>query len=172
MPWKRYWNTDHNGAADKPQIENEDRDRLLEVLRVRLERYGVAASLPEARRGENTRADMLLLSHAGKNIPIEAKRHYNPELWTAVEEQLVGYAADEGALGYGIYLVFWFGNEYRSPLKQGLEKRPISAEELEAILRSALPSELEEKISIVVLDVSRPEPRIKRKSSRNTKTSE
>jgi hypothetical protein len=82
-PWKRFWNTDKDGAATTPQIENEDRDRLLELLRVRLERYGIVASLPEARRGENTRADVLLLSHAGKNLPIEAKRHYNKELWTA-----------------------------------------------------------------------------------------
>jgi hypothetical protein len=36
------------------QIENEDKDRLLELLRPRLERYGVAALLPEARRAENT----------------------------------------------------------------------------------------------------------------------
>ncbi|WP_153064602.1 NACHT domain-containing NTPase [Agrobacterium sp. LAD9] len=166
MPWKRYWNTDHNGAADKPQIENEDRDRLLELFRVRLEQYGVVASLPEARRGENTRADVLLLSHAGKNLPIEAKRHYNAELWTAAEEQLAGYAADEGAFGYGVYLVFWFGAEYRTPSRRDGRESPASAEELEMMLRSDLPSVLEGKISVIVLDVSRPEaitkPRFKR----------
>ncbi|WP_337108449.1 hypothetical protein [Mesorhizobium salmacidum] len=70
-PWKRFWNTDKDGAATTPQIENEDRDRLLELLRFRLDRYGIVASLPEARRGENTRADVLLLSHAGMNLPIE-----------------------------------------------------------------------------------------------------
>ncbi|MEO1987208.1 MAG: hypothetical protein ABGX47_11245 [Martelella sp.] len=79
-PWKRFWNTDEYGNATKPQIENEDRDCLLELLRPRFEGYGIAASLPEARRGENTRVDVLMLSHAGKNLPIEAKRHYNGEL--------------------------------------------------------------------------------------------
>ncbi|MCZ7888917.1 NACHT domain-containing protein [Agrobacterium salinitolerans] len=157
MPWKRYWNTDHNGAADKPQIENEDRDRLLELFRVRLEQYGVVASMPEARRGENTRADVLLISHAGKNLPIEAKRHYNPELWTAPEEQLAGYTADEGAFGYGVYLVFWFGAEFRTPARRDRKKPPVNAKELEAMLRSDLPSMLEGKISVIVLDVSRPE---------------
>ncbi|TCA59861.1 NACHT domain-containing protein [Rhizobium leguminosarum] len=156
MPWKRYWNTDHNGAADKPQIENEDRDRLLELFKVRLEHYGVVASMPEARRGENTRADVLLLSHAGKNLPIEAKRHYNPELWTAAEEQLNGYAADEGAFGYGVYLVFWFGAEYRTPARLDRKNKPASAEELQSMLLSDLPPTLQGKISVIVLDVSRP----------------
>lgn len=169
MPWKRYWNTDHNGTAEKPQIENEDRDRLLELFKVRLEHYGVAASMPEARRGENTRADVLLLSHAGKNLPIEAKRHYNPELWTAAEEQLAGYAADEGAFGYGVYLVFWFGGEYRTPGRRDGKKSPASAEALQAMLRSDLPLTLEGKIAVVVLDVSRPETAEKKKPTRNKK---
>jgi len=169
MPWKRYWNTDRNGAAVKPQIENEDRDRLLELFKVRLERYGIIASMPEARRGENTRADVLLLSHAGKNLPIEAKRHYNAELWTAAEEQLAGYAADEGAFGYGIYLVFWFGAEHRLPKRRDAKKPPASAGELEAMLRSDLLSAMEGKISVVVLDVSRPETAEKKKPTRNKK---
>ncbi|MDX0469244.1 NACHT domain-containing protein [Sinorhizobium medicae] len=166
MPWKRYWNTDHNGAPEKPQIENEDRDRLLELLKARLQQYGVAAAMPEARRGENTRADILLLSHAGRNLPIEAKRHFNSELWTAPKEQLAGYAADEGAIGYGIYLVFWFGNEYRVPTRRDGSSPPTSAGELEAMLRADLPSSLQERISIIVLDVSRPETVSKPKSSR------
>lgn len=170
MPWKRYWNTDHNGAADKPQIENEDRDRLLELFKVRLEQYGVAAAMPEARRGENTRVDVLLLSHAGKNLPIEAKRHYNPELWTAAVEQLAGYAADEDAFGYGAYLVFWFGAEYRTPARPDRKKPPASADELEAMLRSDLPSTLEGKISVIVLDVSRPDTTTKPKPARGKKT--
>ncbi len=170
MPWKRYWNTDHNGAAEKPQIENEDRDRLLELFRVRLEQYGVVASMPEARRGENTRADVLLLSHAGKNLPIEAKRHYNPELWTAAVEQLAGYAADEDAFGYGAYLVFWFGAEYRTPVRRDQKKPPASADELEAMLRSDLPSTLEGKISVIILDVSRPDTTTKPKPARGKKT--
>lgn len=170
MPWKRYWNTDHNGAAEKPQIENEDRDRLLELFKLRLEHYGVAASMPEARRGENTRADVLLLSHAGKNLPIEAKRHYNPELWTAAEEQLAGYAADEGAFGYGVYLVFWFGAEYGVPARRDRKNRPASAEELEAMLQSDLPSTLEGKISVIVLDVSRPATMSKPKPAQKKRT--
>jgi len=156
MPWKRYWNTDKDGAAFEPQIENEDRDRLLELMRSRLEKYRIAAAEPEARRGENTRADILLLSHAGKNLPVEAKRHYNRELWTAPLEQLSGYAADVNAFGFGIYLVFWFGKEFRVPARTDRKAKPKTARELETMLIDDIPAHLRDKLSIVVLDVSRP----------------
>lgn len=156
MPWKRYWNTDKDGAAVEPQIENEDRDRLLELMRSRLEKYRIAATEPEARRGENTRADILLLCHAGKNLPVEAKRHYNRELWTAPLEQLSGYAADVNAHGFGIYLVFWFGAEFPVPARKDRKAKPKTAQELKALLVDDIPAHLRDKLSIVVLDVSRP----------------
>ena len=159
-PWKRFWNTDKYGAATEPQIENEDRDRLLELLRPRFEGYGIAASFPEARRGENTRVDVLMLSHAGKNLPIEAKRHYNAELWTASSTQLAGYAADPDACGLGIYLVFWFGTEFKAPKRSDGTDCPESAAALEAMLADDLPLHLREKLSVVVLDVSRPQSMI------------
>lgn len=159
-PWKRFWNTDENGAATKPQIENEDRDRLLELLRPRFEKYGIVASLPEAQRGESTRVDILLLSHAGKNLPIEAKRHYNKELWTAPLSQLAGYATDEGAFGFGIYLVFWFGSEFPLPKRPDGETKPDSATELESILIEDLPKAQKDKFRVIVLDVSRPKSMI------------
>ncbi len=159
-PWKSYWNTNEHGMATEPRIENECRDRLLELLRSRFDRYGIVASMPEALRGENTRADVLLVSHAGKNLPIEAKRHYNNELWTAPIEQLGGYAADEGACGYGIYLVFWFGTEFPTPARKDGKARPSSANELDALLVEDLPLALRNQVSIIVLDVSRPEAMI------------
>ncbi|MDW9689376.1 hypothetical protein GOB50_30945 [Sinorhizobium meliloti] len=165
MPWKRYWNTDRTGTAVKPQIENEDRDRLLELLRIHLEQYGVAASFPEARRADNTRADVLLISHAGKNLPIEVKRHYNAELWMAPAEQLAGYAADEGAFGYGLYLVFWFGTEFRTPTRADGKTAPCTAQELQDMLIADLPPTLDGKIAVVVLDVARPVAGAKRKKS-------
>ncbi|MCV0387882.1 MAG: hypothetical protein K5821_16060 [Nitrobacter sp.] len=170
-PWKRFWNTDKDGAATTPQIENEDRDRLLELLRVRLERYGVVASLSEARRGENTRVDVLLLSHAGKNLPIEAKRHYNRELWSAPLDQLAGYAAGVGADGFGIYLVFWFGTEFRLPGRSDGQALPSGAEALETMLRNDIPPRLQDKIAIVVLDVSRPAATATAQARRNQKGS-
>lgn len=168
-PWKRFWNTDEYGAATEPQIENEDRDRLLELLRPRFTGYGIAASLPEARRGENTRVDVLMLSHAGKNLPIEAKRHYNGELWTAASTQLAGYAPDPNACGFGIYLVFWFGTEFNAPKRSDGAAGPESAEALEAMLVDDLPLHLKEKLSVVVLDVSRPQSMIEAIETRRRK---
>lgn len=156
MPWKRYWNTNEYGNPIAPQVENEDRDRLLELLRPRLENYGVAACLAEARRENNTRADVLLISHAGKNLPIEVKRHCHKELWTAPVSQLAGYASDDGACGYGVYLVFWFGTEFNTPGRQDGLALPTSAQELEDLLISDLPAEMKETISVIVLDVSNP----------------
>lgn len=169
-PWKRFWNTDEYGNATKPQIENEDRDRLLELLRPRFEGYGIAASLPEARRGENTRVDVLMLSHAGKNLPIEAKRHYNGELWTAASTQLAGYAADPDACGFGIYLVFWFGTEFNAPKRRDGAGSPDSVEALEAMLVDDLPLHLKDKLSVVVLDVSRPQSMIEATNKRRRKS--
>nr|WIE93423.1 hypothetical protein P9270_010045 [Mesorhizobium sp. WSM4875] len=169
MPWKRFWNTDAYGAATEPQIENEDRDRLLELLRPRFERYGITASLPEARRGENTRTDILLLNHAGKNLPIEAKRHYNDELWTAASSQLAGYAADADACGFGIYLVFWFGTEFKAPKRADGAVTPENAETLEAMLTDDLPVQMEDKLTVVVLDVSRPQAMIEATEKRRRK---
>lgn len=159
-PWKRYWNTDENGAATKPQIENEDRDRLLELLRPQFQQYGIVASAPEARMGENTRVDILLLSYGGKTVPIEAKRHYNKEIWTAPVEQLAGYAQTEDACGYGVYLVFWFGTEFALPPRTDGTERPTTALALEKLLTADLPATLKDILTVVVLDVSRPEAMI------------
>ena len=171
-PWKLYWNTDSYGAAIDPKNENEDRNRLLEVMEPRFDKYGVAASLPEAQRSGGTRADILVLSHAGRNLPIEAKRHYNNELWTAPKAQLAGYAADEGAEGYGIYLVFWFGKEF------GLARRPDgepcenTAESIEAALIADIGPHLRERLFVVVLDVSRPDEMVKSVARRAQKRAE
>lgn len=111
-PWKRYWNIDpKTGQVTAPLVENHCRDHLLDRLRDRLGKYGIAAALPETRRGDETRADMVVLTGAGRNLPVEAKRHFHDDIWVASSTQLQGYSADPGADGFGIYLVFWFGND-------------------------------------------------------------
>lgn len=169
-PWKRYWNND-NGKVTSPLIENECRDHLLDRLRDRLAPYRIAAALPEARRGDETRADVLLLSGAGRNLPIEAKRHFHPAIWSATTTQLSGYAADPGADGMGIYLVFWFGNAAGpTPARPDGRYGPTSGSELEAMLRDDLPLDARSRTDIIVFDVSAPDapprPPRKKKSRR------
>ncbi len=154
--WKEYWNRDKDGNATKALIENECRNHLLERLKDRLRPYKISAAMPEAQSAEGTRADILLLSGAGANIPIEAKRHFHPDVWTAAETQLQGYATANGADGYGILLVFWFGSEYeQTPAVPDKSAKPDTAIKMEAMLYDRLPEILRPRIKIFVFNVSR-----------------
>jgi hypothetical protein len=155
-PWHRYWNIDpKTGRVTIPLIENHCRNHLLDRLRGRLNKYGIAAALPETRRADDTRADMVILTGAGRNLPIEAKRHFHEDIWLAASTQLQGYAADPGADGFGIYLVFWFGNDASpTPSRPDGRAGPTSAVEMEAILVGDLPAEIKNTTDVVVFDVS------------------
>lgn len=176
-PWKRYWNNT-NWNVTTPLIENECRDNLLDRLGDRLEKFRIAAAIPEARRGEATRTDVLVLSGAGRNLPIEVKRHFHPHLWTAAATQLQGYASDPGAAGMGIYLVFWFGDVVQStPARPGGRNKPTSAEELEAMLVEGLDADLVGRTDVIVFDVSnlaakKPAKAVKPASARRRKPNE
>jgi hypothetical protein len=156
-PWKHYWNRDSDARVTEPLIENECRDHLLERLRDRLRNYKVAAALPEARRGEETRVDVLILTGAGRNLPVEAKRHFHPDIWRAAATQLQGYAAAPGADGLGVYLVFWFGNDASpTPARPDGSGGPITGAEMETLLVGDLPADLKERTDVIVFDVSDP----------------
>jgi hypothetical protein len=153
QPWRLYWDL----RSNEPLIENDCRDRLLERLIDRLRRYSIADALAESRRGEQTRSDVLVLSGAGKNLPIEAKVHSHAAIWTAASTQLQGYSADPGAEGHGIYLVFWFGNETTpTQARPDGAPGPTNAAELEKMLIDDLSPELRSKTAVVVLDVADP----------------
>jgi hypothetical protein len=171
-PWKDYWNLNSHGNVTKPLIENQCRNRLLARLRDRLKPYRIAAVLPEAQRGEETRVDMLMLTGAGRNLPVEVKRHYHRDIWTGASTQLQGYAAADGADGYGVYLVFWFGNEASpTPARPDGGDGPKSARELETMLVADLAADLRAHTDVIVFDVSNPDvaataaPRRKRRSN-------
>jgi hypothetical protein len=156
-PWKRYWNLDAHGKPTEPRVENECRDHLLERLQDRLRPYRIAAAVPEARRSEETRADMLIITGVGRDLPLEAKRHYHPDVWTAASTQLQGYAASESANGRGIYLVFWFGNCVApAPARPDGRDGPGSAREMEEMLVGDLSPDVRARTKVVVFDVSDP----------------
>lgn len=156
-PWKSYWNVDSAGKVIAPRIENQCRNHLLDRLQDKLKPYHITAALPEVPRSEETRADMLILTGVGRNLPVEAKRHYHPDIWVAASTQLQGYAADEGADGFGIYLVFWFGNEqHPTPARPNGENGPTTAAELESMLKADLSADLRARTDVIVFDVSDP----------------
>jgi hypothetical protein len=160
--WKMFWNRDGNVPME-PLHENECRDYLLSRLRDRMAKYRITAAMPEAQRANDTRADILFLTGAGRNLPVEVKRHYHDHVWSAAATQLQGYASAPGSDGLGIYLVIWFGADVQqTPPRPDGGARPVTALEMEAMLVSGLPDGLRERTSIIILDVSRPERAVRR----------
>ena len=150
--WRQYWNTLKAGPWE-PKDENLCRDRLLSELEIRLERMDIQTA-PEGVYANDGRAD-IRVSRQCFNVPVEIKRSSNRKLWRAIQDQLVErYAIDPGAQGHGIYLVFWFGRDHCQRHPSG--GRPRDAADLEGQLRKTLTSDQARKITVVVIDVSRP----------------
>lgn len=157
--WKHYWNRNKNGKVTEPLVENECRNYLLTRLKDRCIPYQISAVIPEAQSAEGTRVDILMLSGAGASLPIEAKRHYHENVWSAASGQLQGYATAAGAEGFGIYLVFWFGDDYqktpKTPKTPDQSAKPNSAEQMETMLVKDLSEKLRPFTEVIVFDVSR-----------------
>ncbi len=149
--WRQYWDWPKNRADAKPRHEELCRDALLSDLQPKLGRRIDAQ--PEGRYADDTRAD-IRVSYSAFNVPVEIKKSSHRDLWTAVRNQLLRkYARDPDCDGYGIYAVFWFGENGVQPPPHGT--RPRDAQELrDALLDSLSPEELR-KVSIVVIDVAK-----------------
>ena len=153
--WKQFWNTDPHGRAVDPRNENTCRDRILERLGDQLRSYRITAALPEAARGDGSRVDMLVISSSGANLPIEVKRHYHADVWSAASRQLQQYTSAPGADGLGVLLVLWFGtSQFRTPRHPDRAPAPRSADELASMLHKVLPMHLKSTTSIIVFDVA------------------
>lgn len=148
--WRQYWNEDHYGRRTSPKHEESCRDAMLSDLRLRLPQ-GVDAQ-PEGQYARDTRADMRI-SFRNFQVPVEVKRSNHPDLWRACRTQLIGqYTRDPATDGYGIYLVFWFGeNRTRRPPSGPHPTRP---QVLQERLKESFSDEEARKISIKVIDVS------------------
>ena len=152
--YKAFWNVDPHGRTTTPRPENDCRDRLLDLIRPRLLRVGVNAE-PEGHYTHDKRADIKAL-FGTMNIPIEIKRHYHPDLWTAPVEQLQKlYVCDPGTQGRGIYLVFWFGIRVRNVTRppKGIV-RPTTFTEFQTALQKIIPAQDQVLIETIVLDCS------------------
>lgn len=151
--WRQYWA--RGGESWRPAHEDDCRDALLSDLQAKLLPLGVEAA-PEGRYADEKRSD-IRISFGGFNVPVEIKKSSNRELWRAIRNQLITkYTRDPGSAGYGIYLVFWFGNDPDPCQMPESGLRPRSAAELEERLRATLTSEEARLNSICVIDVARP----------------
>ena len=150
--WRQYWNEDSNGQPKTPKNENSCRDALLSDLQERLP-AGVDAQ-PEGQYANDSRADIRVF-YSSFNVPIEVKKNGHRDLWSAQRDQLIKqYTNDPKTGGYGIYLVFWFGERYTQPPPQG--KGPANSEEMRVRLQSTLTEEESRKITVCVVDVEKP----------------
>lgn len=151
--WRQYWNVDQHGRPKDPRPENSCRDILLTALQQRLRPHGVDTQR-EVQHANDKRAD-IGVSYGDFEVPIETKRNMSGNLWRAMREQLMTkYVTTPETGGYGIYLVFWFGKQCTAPSDSG--KRPADGEELQERLTMKLTANERRKISVRVIDVSRP----------------
>ena len=153
--WSHFWNLGPNGQPTEPRPENACRDALLTMLRAPLRLVGVGLD-PEALNVSGWRAD-LRAECRDFNVPIEIKRNSHRDLWHALRTQLIGrYTTGPATSGYGIYVVIWFGADCTQRAPDG--DRPSTPEELAQRLTQDLTEDERRKISVIVIDVTKPRP--------------
>jgi len=157
-PWRQFWNRSNEGATG-PRVENDCRDLVIDRLSDRLLRFGIPVKngTTEVRSAGDRRADMLFLGAGAAALPVEVKRHWNADLWKAVDDQLHPYTRSAGSNGHGILLVLWFGTVAGAvPKPADGAAAPTSADALATMLRERLSEHDRARIDIVVADVSDP----------------
>ena len=151
--WCQYWNVDQYDRPICEKPENACRNNLLSDLQNRLEQLDIDAQ-PEGQYANEKRSDIRVY-FGGSNVPVEIKKNSHQKLWSSLRDQLIAnYTSTPGTDGYGIYLVFWFGKEHTQASEEG---RPANPEELKKQLEATLSPDEARKISVCVIDVSRPD---------------
>ena len=150
--WRQYWNDGEDHQPDRPKHEHLCRDALLSDLRNELPR--AVDAQPEGDYAEDRRAD-IRIAFDDYQVPVEIKKNAHRDLWSAPRNQLIEhYTTDPATGGYGIYAVFWFGANQTQLPPSG--RRPATPEDLENRLLDTLSAEERRKVSVCVIDVSRP----------------
>ena len=153
--WLQYWNHDSHTRPTNPRTEDACRKALLSDLQARLGLLGIDAQQEVVYAG-NKRSD-IGVSFAGFKVAVEIKRSCHRDLWTAVRSQLIEkYTRDPGAAGYGIYLVFWFGDTEKCRPKKCGGWTPETAEDVRLRIQQSLNDQEERLITVCVVDVSTP----------------
>lgn len=151
-PWRQFWNEDSHGRPTEARPEDSCRDVLLETLKQRLPPE--IDALPEGRYAADKRSDIRVF-YAGFNVPIEIKKNSHPNLWSALRSQLINqYTTDPATSGYGIFLILWFRADKTIPPPKS--HRPTTPDDLNRQLESQLTPDEKRKISVVVINVTKP----------------
>jgi hypothetical protein len=153
--YKRFWNENGYGKVTEPKPEESGRDVLIDLLRERLNPKGITVE-PEGHMVHGKRADIVVIWR-NLRIPVELKRNYHADVWTAPVSQLDRlYTRDPGSAGYGIYAVFWYGNlKHRpAPSHPTEDTRAESASAMLDQITGLVPQERRWQIAVAVIDVS------------------
>ncbi len=149
-PWQDFWN---EGPEPTPRHEESCRDTLIRILRACDLSHKIDLE-PERRYPSARRAD-ISAKYGDFNVPVEIKKNPHPDLWDSLHKQLIAlYTTDPATSGHGIYLVLWFGAEKTARSPEG--HRPATPQELKQVLEQSLTPEQSTKISVTVLDVTKP----------------
>ena len=153
--YKAFWRCDSHGRIETPEIEEICRNRLIDFLSPKIPQ-GLHVE-PEGHMADDKRADIIILADGNMKLPLELKRDMHTDVWNACMSQLDRlYTRDPDASGYGIYVVFWFGNKRTTSLvtpPDGISK-PNSASEMELQLRRLIPDAKRHYLDVVVIDVT------------------
>ncbi|VAW50155.1 hypothetical protein MNBD_GAMMA06-1706 [hydrothermal vent metagenome] len=162
--YQQYWGSKSSKDGSRiPKIENECRDALLSDLRMQLNPLSINAE-KEGYFADDNRSD-IKITYLNNNrrivLPVEIKKNSYREkkkdshknVWNAWKVQLMAqYAQDPDALGFGVYLVFWFGTGDVPLSPSG--KKPTTAEEMKNTLQSMMTDEEKRLIGLCVIDCS------------------
>ncbi len=150
--FRQFWT---EGSDNKHKSENSCRDALLAMLKGYFEPLGIDGQ-PEFDYVNDKRADIRVSYRNTVVLPIEIKGEWHPELWTAVQSQLIPrYTRTKETEGFGIYLVLWVSGAEQPAARDG-GKRPRTPAELESRLHNVLPKEDQKRIAVRVIDISWP----------------
>ncbi|VXC70828.1 conserved hypothetical protein [Enterobacterales bacterium 8AC] len=154
--YKLFWNEDQYGRVEKPKSEESCCKVLIDYLRAQLQPLGIICE-PEGHMAADKRAD-IVIQYTDQKVPIELKRDYHRDVWTAALTQLDRlYTRDPYSVGYGIYAVFWFGEKRAPnaiPKAPNAHPQPTSAKSMEEMLNETIPAEKQSHIFVIVIDVS------------------
>lgn len=152
--YRVYWN--HNGLKiNRPKHEKICTKLLAEDIQSRVRVKHLIVTV-EHHMVADKKCDIVVL-HKEKILPIEAKHHYHKDLWKAWRTQLDRlYTREIGTDGFGIYLVLWSGEAEgrKIPTPPKGISRPVNALELKQALESLIPPKDQQRLRVVVVDIS------------------
>jgi hypothetical protein len=145
---RKYWHDDGT-----PWCEDRCTDLLTEDLARHIPDFGITR-IPQADMPKGKIAD-LLYTIGDAALPIECKCQHNDKLWTAAGEQLDAfYIADWRVQDRGIYLVYWFGQEFKLKSPPSNAPKPRTPEELRDALVASISPARRGRIWVEVVDLT------------------